>query len=381
MAERRSNFLLVLASVAGMLLLAEAALRVGGFRFSSSFYQRDLELGWTLRPGADGWQDEEGDVHVVINSHGMRDRERTLAKAVGSFRIAVLGDSFTEAKQVELDQTFTSVAEAKLRQCGRPAELLNFGVSHYGTAQEWMLLESRVWQWQPDAVVLAFFTGNDVYNNHPLLNLIHADVTPYYRLVNGHLERTGAATSFSALREWAGRAANHSRVVQLLAETWMAAGGMASANSAAYAKFGKDYPDRLIYHPPDSPEMLEAWEVTEALIAAMNESARAHNARFLLMTLTNAPQVHPDAEKREAFRRSIGSPSTLDYPDRRLETFAKSRGIPALILLDVLSKAVEPPHGFRKGRAATPGFGHWNELGHRMAGEALAARLCAELPR
>ncbi len=117
----------------------------------------------------------------------------------------------------------------------------------------------------------------------------------------------------------------------------------------------------------------------------MDERARARGAKFLLMTMTTAVQVHPDGEKREAFRRGIGSPRSLDYPDRRLESFAAARGIETLILLDPMRKFVEASreevHGFRRGRAAQPGFGHWNETGHRVAGEALAEKLCALLGR
>ena len=42
------------------------------------------------------------------NSQGYRDREWALAKELGVLRIAVLGDSFTEAPQVPLKQTWVN---------------------------------------------------------------------------------------------------------------------------------------------------------------------------------------------------------------------------------------------------------------------------------
>ncbi len=389
MANRLKDLLLAATSAVAVLALAEGMLRFTGFRYSSSFYQRDFELGWKPRPGAEGVQDEEGETRVAINGHGMRDRARELSKGGGVVRVALLGDSFTEAKQVELNQTFGAVAEEKLKGCpaiaGRTPEVLNFGVSHYGTAQELMTLESKVWPWQPDVIVLAFFTGNDVYNNHAGLNPIYADTTPYYRLVNGNLERVAPKAMFSPVREWLGRAANWSRLAQLIAEAWLGAAARAGVNTAAVSRFGKDYPDRLVYHAPDSGEMREAWDVTEALIAAMHRQTGVHNAKFLLMTMTTAVQVHPEVEKREEFRRRIGSPANLEYPDRRLEGFAAGQGIASLILLDPMRRYADETraelHGFRRGRAAAPGFGHWNETGHRVAGEALAAKVCELLAR
>ena len=63
----------------------------------------------------------------------------TVDKPPNTFRIAVIGDSFAEALQVDLDHTFWSVMERKLaegwRGNGQRVEVLNFGVSGYGTAR------------------------------------------------------------------------------------------------------------------------------------------------------------------------------------------------------------------------------------------------------
>ena len=76
-----------------------------------------------------------------------------------------------------MEDTFWSVMERELGQCalfaGRRVEVINFGVSGYGTVQELMTLRHYVWDYDPDVVVLAFTTGNDVRNNLRALEAIH----------------------------------------------------------------------------------------------------------------------------------------------------------------------------------------------------------------
>lgn len=48
----------------------------------------------------------EFDVNVKFNSAGMRDREYSKLKARDVYRIIILGDSFTEAIQIPLEDTF-----------------------------------------------------------------------------------------------------------------------------------------------------------------------------------------------------------------------------------------------------------------------------------
>src|SRR3954471_20718282 len=84
---------------------AELVLRLGGYS-APIWYQPDAKLGWSLRPGAQGWFTREGRVYAEINAEGFRDRAHPLAKPAGVYRIALLGDSVAEAFQVELRSSF-----------------------------------------------------------------------------------------------------------------------------------------------------------------------------------------------------------------------------------------------------------------------------------
>jgi hypothetical protein len=58
-------------------------------------------------------------------------------------------------------------------------------VSGYGTAQELIMLRERVWAYDPDVVLLAFTTNNDVSDN--LRALKRDEAIPYFRLQDGKL--------------------------------------------------------------------------------------------------------------------------------------------------------------------------------------------------
>lgn len=62
--------------------------------------------GHRAAPGAAGWWRHEGEAFVRINRDGLRDRDHALTKPAGTFRIAVLGDSYAEARSVALESTF-----------------------------------------------------------------------------------------------------------------------------------------------------------------------------------------------------------------------------------------------------------------------------------
>src|SRR5262249_24404577 len=92
----------------------EFAMRASGERFQASYYSPEAERGYALRPGAECWNVGEQENYVRINSRGLRDREHDLARPHDVIRIAVIGDSETEAVQVALERTYFSVLEREL---------------------------------------------------------------------------------------------------------------------------------------------------------------------------------------------------------------------------------------------------------------------------
>ena len=64
------------------------------------------------------------------------------------------------------------------------------------------------------------------------------------------------------------------------------------------------------------------------------------NARFVVVSLTNSIQVHPDPNVRKRFMRKLGI-DDLFYPDQRIEAFAKKEGIEVLALAPIFRNHVD----------------------------------------
>ena len=187
-------------------------------------YAPDPYCGTRLRSGFEGWWRKEGAAYIRINRYGFRHGERAPAKPPGTWRVAVLGDSFIEAFQVPDEQTFCAQLERRLQDCAfladRRVEVLNFGVSGYGTAQELLMLRHYVWQYEPDLVVLAVFPGNDLRNNSAELEPYQ--VRPFYHLQSGelvlddsfrqHPDYLQGAVGVGAMQSWLDRPSAHAAV-------------------------------------------------------------------------------------------------------------------------------------------------------------------------
>lgn len=124
---------------------------LGGSEGEFRFHPRWL---WEPRPGAMA----RG---APINEDGYRGPHYPLRKTPGRLRIAALGDSSTYGMGVNEEDGWVRQLEARLRESGVDAEVLNFGVVGFTLEQGYELYLGRVRDYQPDIVILAFGAIND----------------------------------------------------------------------------------------------------------------------------------------------------------------------------------------------------------------------------
>ena len=195
MGKLLKNFIILFIGSAIALVFSEFFLRIIDFSYPSLYRTNDTT--WTEHyPNAEGWHTTEGHTYIKINSHGLYNPEITILKPKDTVRIAVLGDSFAEAFQVPMEKTFWSILQFELNKCkpfgDKKIQVINFGVSGYGTGQELIRLRTRVWKYEPDIILLAFYAGNDIRNNSSTLEGNHPTLKgnktkPYFTLKNNNL--------------------------------------------------------------------------------------------------------------------------------------------------------------------------------------------------
>lgn len=150
-------------------LLFEAGLQVVAFlrpSYSVLFLKPDPDLGWKMVPNykwkwsGKHWYANAFSLDVQSNSVGFRGNEIIEQKAMGTSRMAILGDSFVEAIQVPLEQTSVKVTEQIMNDSDEEQkwEVLNFGISGFGVGQYLLVWDKYVKKYSPDYV--AFIVGD-----------------------------------------------------------------------------------------------------------------------------------------------------------------------------------------------------------------------------
>ncbi|MEO7859542.1 MAG: SGNH/GDSL hydrolase family protein [Nitrospirales bacterium] len=375
--------LLVLMGIFGSFLVSEAGLRLMNISYPV-FHGFDPVRGRVLEPGMEGWFRYEGNAYVKINSAGFRDVEHPLQKPKGTYRILLLGDSYTEARQVSLENTFGRKVEQQLQSCERllphKVEVINFGVPGYGNAEELITLRSRGWAYDPDLVLTMFFSGNDLIDNFPRAELHEHEYIPrpYFHLDQGELQLTYNFQEWSPplvkyrLLLWG---VHHFRTLELInqANRVYAARQMGESQDNALNQAGlADF----VYAPPQTPIHQEAWAITEEILKLMHKEVRDHNAKFFLVTTTSPNQL--DQEQEVLLRQRLKT-KDLDYPEQRLRALGEIEGFPVLNLLYDFQQYAEQHHAHLHGFSNTKlGAGHWNEQGHELAAQLISKRICQD---
>ena len=376
---------LILLGLIFALIILEIAFRIRYPDPAPKLMNQALQLhdlyGIAFTPNAEGWNTSlrgEYSTYVKINRKGLRGKEYSYTKAANTFRILVLGDSFTAALQVAEEETFPALLETKLNQIYSAPhfEVINAGVVGYGTTNQLDYFKGEGFKYQPDLVLLAFFTGNDIADN---LN------PPHYKLENGHLAPIPAiynpdfgvppwAKKGSLFRNLRNFLYTHSRLysvsIELLIYTligefpdlahWLTSLGFAEATRPV-SNTGNIY---SALQPSQ-----EAWEMTQALILALDKEVERHGSQLLVAILPDETEV--DIQKWQnllkRYPHLFNQTGVADSPTLRLAQFLQKNHIPYIQLrtgLKAYQDKTQEPIYFQID-------GHWKPVGHRIAAEEI----------
>jgi len=354
------NALLLIVTLALSVGFAEAVLRFTSPRATSIASQDRYGLALHY-PGITRYLPSH-DQTVTINSAGMRDREHSKEKPDGTFRILVLGDSFMEALQVRAEASLPQLLEKELtQQAGRPVEVINAGVSGWGTDDALRYLTEYGLEYDPDLVLVAATLHNDISDN--LREYWHSAADG--ELVDQHREpipwttykalqlKAFLAVRFQLVQLW--RQVRHGREMDAVGQ---------DLNSHVVQLFREPAPSRIDF----------GWELTDLLFQRMKEVTDGQAAQLVVVLLPLEYQIS-DAIFADFVRTSGVSVDEMDQdrPQRMMEAIGRKTGI----------QMIDLRPAFRQWTAESDaglyviGDGHWNEAGHRLATDAVARALLA----
>jgi hypothetical protein len=396
-----ARFALILIGILLSLTVLEFGIRIMGMappaEAQPALWAPHPYMGWFHVPNRGGlsysdFGEYQAEVH--INARGLRDREIGYDNTEGAYRILVLGDSFAEALQVSLDDTFIKQMEANLETDDTHVEVINGGVGGWGTDQEAIFYMVEGFRYSPDLVLLCFFTNNDTLNNYQPLETArtHGEVNkPFFHIEDGQLvppefpfeapPADNTDTPSAPLLGAANWLQKHSAFYRLTAPylremppvlNALGPTGILGGMATFMAEDPILSPSYFVYSTQPSPEWDAAWELTQAIISGLKQEVEADGSQLAVVIIGAPEQVYP--ERWQAILRRTPALQDqgwdLETPNRRLASFLDSAGIPYLDLLPLFREKANKPD--------TPAFhfrhdGHWTPAGHELAAEAITS--------
>lgn len=298
----------------------------------TSLFVEDSELGWRMKPHAEG---EWGEVRVATNARGLRGPDVAYPKPPGVVRVLFLGDSVTFGYGIERTEDVFPFRAGRQWASALAAEveIVDAAVGGYSPWQERIFLQREGVRYAPDLLVVGF-----------VLN----DVTEKLTLV-----RFGGS----------GRGWQLAQTAQSALDRWLSASALATWLREGFSvlRFGSDVrlgavAEETLAVRQVSEEMEQvieaAWGITLENLSGILDVASARRIPALIVVFPYAFQLDGDPADQTA--------------QRRLERFASERGAP---LLDLL------PHFLRD---EDPARLMLDDSHLSVEGHALAAGLIAE---
>ena len=377
------KLLLAAGSTVLCLALLEGAARIarrfeGGGKEQRNrlqYVEHDPLLGWRKRPGSRTVFDRRDyRVEVVINSQGLRDRERTYERPGGALRVLALGDSFLEGYSVPFEHSVTQVLERRLQTRTCPVEVINGGTAGYSTDQEYLFYRSEGTRYGAQLVLLFFYFNDVLYNTSS-----ESSHVPKPRLsFRGEVPTVANYPVPMAPPEPArDPAAGPEPIDGSAALDWVRGRLQRSAPRAynAISTIGIWPPIRPI---PINPELRvymrrppvdvrHAWNATAAILRALALEAGLDGGRLLVVYIPSRMEIRAEDWQLTSLRYGV---SDRDWEReavvRGLTRVAEEARIPVLDLTPALQRADVP---FR--RTYYEHDNHWNARGHSVAAEAI----------
>ncbi len=114
-------------------------------------------------------EEEKVTVEHKTNAFGFLGENITAEKDKGTFRILILGDSFTEALQVPSEENFCGRLQRLLNdhpdKKHKKIEVINAGVSGYSPLNYYLTFQRELTKFKPDLVLVQLF-ANDVFEDN-----------------------------------------------------------------------------------------------------------------------------------------------------------------------------------------------------------------------
>lgn len=339
----------------------------------ASFYGPDPNTGYAIRPGVEGLWLTENHARVSMSTQGLRDHDTSYAKAAGIFRIALAGDSITEALQVELDKTFAVLLEERLGMPGSPVEVVNLGISGAVPTVQLARMESLGRRFHPDLMVyiINFFDfASPVVGEDQNFPGYVADRYGVYRLSYRFREQSQYRFRISPGGQAYYWLLDHFRVARVLNSRRNQGFGFIPVAVSAPSSSSPCKPDRissLLAALKGNPEGAKLRGIFSAYLRDVATTARNEGIPVVLALRGLSPGCSAETAQSDELKRLLGDM----LEEKGIGMLDMDAEIQTALERDIQGKTKRDLYGF----GARLGDGHLNDFGHRIFASALESGL------
>lgn len=320
---------------------------------------------------------DEFEVEYRINSLGLRDVEFPEKKQETEKRILFMGDSFTEGTGVSLTDTMVKQSQELLKQVfsGLDIRTINAGMSAYSPLLEYLYLQHRGINFDPDLVVVNLFM-NDFNDDRSYLQKAHfgpdGQVESVYVELKQHLPAW-------LVRYLDGRSFSYHVFKQQERKLWKLKGKFVAwirrEPPPDYAKSGVEFnpgnPDRDPFAITRDIPQETFEELFSPTAATLRQMKQYLDQRGILLIVVVIPAGHQVGSTQWTTGRLSMHLTETSFPERVNGEFAQFARESDLLFLDLTS-------GFRAYLKEHPDSqlyfdedGHFTPLGHQVAATLL----------
>jgi hypothetical protein len=314
----------------------------------------------------------EIDASFSFNAQGWNHpNDYEIRKPKGTLRVALVGDSMVEAKQVAPENSMAYLAQQEMSRPDRPVEWYSFGMAGWGLNHEFQALKHYAMDYSPDLVIL-MFVQNDPADTSPYLTRIERYEPKYSLDENDELVYEAARYKPP---HWKGKLAFKSNLLRYF---FAQKGVWARLRGATRQGLGNVSTKEGSLEVGDNGDRREreakTWKLLYKLIEAMRDEARKGGAEFALVFRGNYKVL--DAAAAGATHVPLPGEDDPYCLGRRLDEMgydllrpmAVRLGIPYLDLTSPLEEMIRDTgtsHRF-------PEDNHYNAAAHRVVAGVFA---------
>jgi len=325
------------------------------------YLEVDPKLEWKFKPDQSFvlTSPDNKKITNTINSKGLKGEEFG-EKQTNTTRILVPGGSFTAAVHVNTQDCYTNILELKLNEANnKNYEVINAGVYGYDLAQENTFLKEDGFSYNPDLVILSFYTKTHIKNygkpqkglfGSLLSSLSKNSYLFYYIRKIGEKEDPDLSTenaikasldSYKSILK-----SYHSKL----------------PDDDVLARYITQYINEVDFFTTLDNAKLSMLSESEQMIELIYEECNKRNLKTLFVVIPSKRQVIPSEKEKTQLlynqyydNREI---INLDKVHNKFIEDLKENNIPILDLLPELRKEENPEELYFEFD------GHWNKNGH-----------------